>query len=230
LIKHLRKITFAHNNPFFKRSVQSCDQFSPDVIDFDDSGFHNAANQHTISSIQIFHHNSWILGFQIKYMSKNNDYYFACKNIKDVKEPYEIEEFILKNKDYFVKIQGFYSKRNRIEALKFETNMGETFSFNCFEKNLLNWKSFEIVCRRNWKCVSLIGGLDYFESKGIWSLVYIGMEMNPLTNLNSSVLEKNNYDSLKMSEFITQIPMKENIRGKSAAVEHNLKKKMSLKI
>ena len=220
-------MTFAIKSLLTKRIIRSCDSFSTDIIDFDDSCFHAISDQHKIASIQFFHHKSWILGFQIKYKTLNNNEYFAGKNIINTSMPYEIEEFTIDDKDFIVKIQGIYSKSNRVEALKFETKKGKILCFEINEKSNLkkNRKTFEIECKHNWKCVSLIGGFDYFEAKKMWGLVYIGMEMVPSSKLK--LVEKENEENLKMAEFITQIPMTGN--NNRSVVGNSLKRKKSLK-
>lgn len=220
-------MTFAVKSPLTKRIIRSCDSFSADIIDFDDSCFHSISDQHKIASIQFFRHKSWILGFHIKYKTLDNNEYLAGKSVISTSVPYEIEEFIIKDNDFIVKIQGIYSNSNRVETLVFETKKGETFCFDTKGKSNLKKirKTFEIECKYNWKCVSLIGGFDYFEAKKMWGLVYIGMEMVPSSKLK--LVEKESEENLKMAEFITQIPIAGN--NNRSGVGNSLKRKKSLK-
>ena len=207
-----------------RRSIKSCEVFSSDVIDFDDSIIGEYSKHHKINSILIFHQNTWILGFQLKYKVFGFEEFLGFKNMKNTSNPYETVEFSLKEKDFLTNIQGFYS--NRIEALKFETKKGDIFTLNCEEKIIKRCNSFQISATRNCKCVSLIGGLDYFETKGVWGLVYIGMELMSAPELNSSSIIKEDSGGYPLnSEFITQIQELQGYnqqRGKSAVLEYKI--------
>ena len=220
----MRKITFSSKNPLFKRILQSCNSFSPDIIDFDDYFYIGCCKVHTVASIYVFHHNSWLFGFQIKYKDLGSEefLFFGAKNLINNKKPYQTTEFNLKPNDFIINIQGLYS--NRIEGLKFETKKGEVFSFN-YTKKCLKWcNTFEIICKKNWRCSSLIGGFDYFNEQEFWGLVYIGMEIIKRPEMNSSLMV--NKEDVENSAFITPIIQENNAknRGKSALeLKYNIK-------
>lgn len=184
----------------------------------------NFSNHSTITSIQIFYQDSWILGFQLKYKVLGQEEFLGLRNLKNTSQPYKIYEFILKPQDFIINIQGLSS--NRIEALKFETKKGDTFTTKYGESSLKRCKGFEISYKKNWKCVFLIGGIDYFDETGIWALVYLGMEIVPIPDLNSSVLiAENDENGRNASHFITENEKIHHIRGKSAAVGYEFNKK-----
>jgi len=224
----LRKITFSSKNTIFKRILQSGNSFSEDVVDFDDSFYIETSKLHSVASIYLFHHNSWLFGFQIKYKELGSEefLFFGAQNLINYQKPYQTTEFSLKENDFIINIQGLYS--NRIEALKFVTKKGVVFSFNYTEKCLKLGKTFEILCKKNWICSSLIGGFDYFKERELWGLVYIGMEIIKKPELNSSLIVQEE-DAARKSEF-KQIMQENNgkNRGKSAALEYKFKKKIQI--
>lgn len=205
------------NLSFTKKFIRSADFFTPEIVDFSDRSIFPSKNLNIkMSTIDFFTKGSYILGFQQGYMD-----FQGFKNIIQTNQNYKTHSFTLKDKDYIVLIQGLIS--DHIESLKIYTKKGECFNVNYNENKVNKSQSFDIPIQKPLKFMNMFGGLDYFPSKNLWGLVYIGVEAFIIKEKNTSFAIKNEdliHDG--SAAFITQLQEVMTKRGKSAV---NLNKK-----